>query len=361
MQSYLPCAEDLSDHTPPTADLNAFATGIPLLARSANLFMALALSLLLLACGDGSDTAATEEDASEDLTVVVEADKSQILQQEEKLRADQDSLKRERERLAAARHDVLNKISSLSKKDRKQRKDLEAEQARLATDEERLRRRLNSFERDRAALERKKTDLIESISALTGNGRAGNLSRRIHAVERRQREILEGQAKNERLLTEIREIVRELRNSGGTRTVVVANQPGGGGPAFSRGQVSRLEAGIRTKMKAKGVLDADLPPAARDYRSTGQRAAKNRDWPSAHNAFTRLDTIVSNLKVDHAFVQAKFRRINKSYEGKMKGLDDKKKNKVLALLDDVSDSFSDGRYDRANRKINQIHSLLDER
>ena len=69
--------------------------------------------------------------------------------------------------------------------------------------------------------------------------------------------------------------------------------------------------------------------------------------------------MVDSLKVDHAFVQAKFTRINRAYQGKADQLDEGQRKKVLALLDDVSDSFSDGRYDRANRKINQIQALLE--
>jgi DNA repair exonuclease SbcCD ATPase subunit len=300
-------------------------------------------------------------DDAEDLTVVVEADKSQILAQEEQLKADQSTLEQERERLAKERESVLNRISSLSKKDRKQRKELEAEQARLAKEEDKLRGKMSKVDRERAELERKKTELIESISALTAakGGGGGVMAQRLQNVERRQKELLAAQSRNEKLLNEILAAVRGM--DGGTRTVVVTNSGGGGGGGSnaSKGQVARLESNIRAKMRAKGILSADLPPAARDYRSTGQKAAGTKDWGAAYDAFKQLEAIVSSIKVDHAFVQAKFRRINKAYEGKMKSLGEGKKNKVLALLDDVSDSFSDGRYDRANRKINQIHSLLE--
>ena len=49
-------------------------------------------------------------------------------------------------------------------------------------------------------------------------------------------------------------------------------------------------------------------------------------------------------------------RLNKAVAKKQ--LDDKRKKRVQGLLGELGDAFSDGRYDRANKKANQIAQVL---
>jgi hypothetical protein len=310
-----------------------------------------------------------DDDGSEDLTVVVEADKSRILAEEATLNRKRASVEAERERLERERERITQQLSSLSKKDRKARYKLEAEQKRLASDQKQLRDQERGFLAERAKLDKEKTELLERIARVAGSRRDGlTLEQREARVQEREKNLrqFEKQLDEQRkelsnLRKDLQAAVEELRAAistmgGPSRTVVV--NASSGGPTASRAQVIRLQSQIKTKMRAKGILEADLPPAAHDYQEAATRSIAGKDWSSAYESLTQVATIVSNIKIDHAFVQAKFRRINKSYEGKMKTLAEKNKKAVLALLDDVSDSFSDGRYDRANRKINQIHSLL---
>ncbi len=347
-------------------------------ARAAR-WAAVALPLVgLWACPSETETADGEAGAVEDVTITVEADKSRILEQEQALRENQEVIRSEQERLSAARESIAKQLESLSKKDRKTRQKLEQEEERLASEEKKMRDRLRSFESERAKLEREKTELLERISTLAKVGGGGSdslaaretrlaqreqdLARREGRVAERQKEVQRLHEEAEKSLQQIQRILADLQGGGITRTVVVnTSSPAtpAGDPGAVKTQVQKLQKAVQAKMEAKGILIADLPPAARDQQANATKAIGAKEFDTALAALTELDAVVNNTKVDHAFVQAKFRRINKDYEGKMKSLDEKRKGRVLALLDEVSDSFSDGRYDRANRKINQIHDILE--
>jgi myosin heavy subunit len=360
-----------------------FIHGARRTARASGGAVVAAVGLLVTACPDkqGQIEDAAGTGGVEDLTIVVEADKSRILEQEESLRKSQEQMRAEQERLASARDSIAKQLETISKKDRKQRIKLEDEESRVEQEERKLREKLKSFDSEKAKLEREKTDLLERISALTkgniGGGGASieqrearlaqreqELARREARVTDRQKEVQQLHTEAEKSLLQINRILAELQGGGITRTVVVNTttpMPAGSDPSAVKIQAAKLSKAVQTKMDAKGILVADLPPTARDQQANATKALGAKDFETAVAAFTELDQVVTNIKVDHAFVQAKFRRIGKDYESRMKDLDEKRKSRVLALLDEVSDSFSDGRYDRANRKINQIHDVLEGR
>jgi hypothetical protein len=348
------------------------------------LFAALFSGATAFLLGCPKDDNAVEDPSGggvEDLTIVVEADKSRILEQEESLKKNQEQMRAEQERLESARDSIAKQLETNSKKDRKQRQKLESEEVRLEQEEKRLRDRLKTFDSEKAKLEKEKTDLLEKITSLTRNSGGGGgatieqrearlaqreqeMARRETRVAERQKEVQRLHEEAEKSLQEINRILAELQGGGITRTVVVNTttpMPAGADPATVKAQAAKLQKAVQSKMDAKGILAADLPPTARDQQVNANKAIAAKDFDTALAALTELDQVVSNIKVDHAFVQAKFHRINKDYDAKMKGLDEKRKAKVLGLLDEVSDAFSDGRYDRANRKINQIHDALEGR
>ena len=194
--------------------------------------------------------------------------------------------------------------------------------------------------------------------------REKDVSRRESKLSDHEKEVTKLQADAIHSLQEINKLLAELQ-AGGGRPVVLAN-PGTSpaaapaGPKATKASFQKLQKDVKAKMDNKGILVADLPPAARDLDKNAKTAASANDLDAAQQALTELGNIVDGIKVDHAFVQGKFSRINKSYpKEKIEQLDEKKRKQVLGLLDEVSDSFSDGRYDRANKKINQLYRLLE--
>ena len=107
----------------------------------------------------------------------------------------------------------------------------------------------------------------------------------------------------------------------------------------------------------------DLSPSARQLESQANAANAARDYRGAQEALTQLLQAADAISVGHPFLQAKMARISRQVEERRggRGLDETKQKKVQALLAEASDSFSDGRYDRANKKINQIVGLLQGR
>ncbi|MBI5509425.1 MAG: hypothetical protein HY903_11800 [Deltaproteobacteria bacterium] len=338
------------------------------------------LCAALAGCRKGADEAAKDEAGVEDLTIVVEADKSRIMQEEEKLQATRAEVDQERERIEKERGELEKKLATLSKKDKKQRDKLEADEQRLEAEDKKLRDRMKSFETERASLESDKNKLLERISQMTQSKGGLSMAQREEILVRREKEITKREAKAVehekeigklqadavRSLQEINKILADLQAGGGVRTVMVPGPAGGGsgssasGPKATKTGVQKLQKDLKTKMDTKGILVADLPPAARDLDKGAKTAMSGNDLDAAQQALTDLGAVVDGIKVDHAFVQAKFGRINKSYpKEKIEQLDEKKRKQVLSLLDEVSDSFSDGRYDRANKKINQLYRLLE--
>lgn len=322
------------------------------------------LGLALSACPNGSD--ADNDNSVEDLTIVVEADKSRILEEEQRLQDKRKTVQAEAATLEGQREALKKQLASLSKKDKKSRAKLEAEEKRLAGEERRMRQRLKSFEDERSKLEEEKTRLLERISALAGTkgglsgggvGRA-DMQRLTRNVSLLQKDVDKLNTDSAKRHDEMMSMLRDIAKSGGTRTVVISAPAAPSGGTISKRQVEKVRSQSKSKMRAKGILVADLPPAARDHEKSGISAMSSKDYSAAHDSFRRFASIIEGIRIDQAFVQAKMTRINRSYNEKVNKLDSNKHARLQKLLDAVSDSFSDGRYDRANKKINQIYALL---
>ncbi|MEE8410643.1 MAG: hypothetical protein V3T05_13660 [Myxococcota bacterium] len=344
-----------------------YVTSMPTRPRRGWIAVAIVVGvgLTLGACPSGSED--SDDEGVEDLTIVVEADKSRILEEEKRLQEKRKDVQAEAATLESQRQALKKQLSSLSKKDKKARAQLEAEEKRLANEERRMRQRLKSFESERAKLDGEKSRLLERISALAGT--KGDIGGAVKAdVQRLTRNVNQLQKDIDRLNTdsakrhdETMALLREIARGGGTRTVMVSAPAKASGPNITKRQVEKVRSQAKNKMRIKGILPADLPPAARDFEKSGSTALSSKNYTSAHESYSQLAAIIDGIRIDQAFVQAKMTRINRSYNEKVAKLDSNKHARLQKFLDDVSDSFSDGRYDRANKKINQIYALLSGR
>ena len=131
----------------------------------------------------------------QDLTIVVEADKSRILQEEQSLQQKRATFEEERERLAREKSDIEQKLSTLSKKDKRQREELEQQQKRLADEEKKVRERQASFEGEREKLEEEKSKLLERISKMTATRGGLTIEQREQGIAQREKDVAEREAR----------------------------------------------------------------------------------------------------------------------------------------------------------------------
>lgn len=328
-------------------------------------------TVLMLGAGCKDDEADAPSDGVEDLTIVVEADKSRILQEEQDLQEKRSTVEQERERLSKERSDVEQKLASLSKKDKKQRDELEGEQKRLADEERRMRERSKSFESERSKLEDEKTKLLDRISKMTATKggltieqreqliaqREKDVAARERAVAERERGLAHREGEVTKRLAEATRAIGDLQGMGGiTKTVVVnqASAPSNAPAQVTRAAVQKLQRQVRSSMDQKGLLMDDLPPAAKDAYKSANDAINSKDYASAYESLSEVQSMIESVQINQAFVSAKMSRLNRLAE--KKSLDQTGKQ----LLNDISDAANDGRYDRANRKINQVWALINK-
>lgn len=339
--------------------------------RLQSLFLAGAMSLSFAGCPGDLDAVDGGDEAVEDLTIVVEQDKSRILEEEAELQKRRQSVQAERARLENERVDVARKLASLSKKDRKQRQRLEQAEKQILSEQRKLQQKLSSFEGERDKLAQDKTRLLERIARLTQTKGGLTLAQREELIGERERDVARREAQLARRERAVAEREAEVgvrltdaeRLLSGLKTGVGRGVPAPGGPSSSaatasRSSVLKLQRDVRQTMQSKGILTNDLPPSSRPLDGQAAQAIRAKDYASAQQSLTSLQGVLRTIDINQAFVQAKMTRMNKVYQGAVAKLNEGQQKKVLGLLDDVSDSFSDGRYDRANRKINQIYAML---
>ncbi len=334
--------------------------------RARPVVLGLALGFIF-ACKGSDEAEESAEGGVEDLTIVVEADKSRILQEEQSLQEKRVGVEQETARLAKERADIEAKLASLSKKDKKQRDELEAQEKKLADEERRIRENTKNFESERAKLDEEKTKLLDRISKLTATKGGMTIEQREAALAQREKDVAlrekavadrEGKiaAREGEVGKRLTELASAMQGMGGTvtKTIVVNNTSAASAPAggATKASAQKVQKQVRGAMDAKGLLGDDLPPTAKELLGAGNEAMENKDYGSAQQSFTDLLGVIESIQINRAFIEGKMQRANKIAQKKQ--LNDEGKG----LLDEISNSAADGRYDRANRKLNQLLALI---
>ena len=243
----------------------------------------------------------------------------------------------------------------------------------MAAQEAKLNEKTRTIDSEHDKLLQEKTRLLDRIGKLAQNqgsltvtqreeamaAREQRLAERERQVAEREKAVASREAEVGTRLDEAQKVLSGLQSASTlVRTAAPSAAATGAAKEATRQSATKLQQKVRAKMDAKGILADDLPPGERDLEGSGRQAIEGKDYAAATDALMRLEGVVDSIDVNQAFVQAKMTRINKMYQGKMDSLDEARRKKVLGLLEEVSDSFSDGRYDRANKKINQIYTVL---
>ncbi|MBC7795185.1 MAG: hypothetical protein H7Z43_15885 [Clostridia bacterium] len=317
-----------------------------------------------LSCKEGNEPR-KDEPAVEEMSIVVEADKSRILEEEQSLEKKRATVEEEQARLQRERTEISERLASISKKDKSSRDKLEADQKRVQDEENRLSNARRSFDEDRDKLERDKNKLLEKISKLEQPKGTQTVQQREEATTRRERDISKREgdlAQREKHVAEreaevskaLREAQSLLSSIGNTRVIVQAPvaAPTSSPTATS---VASLRRDVMRKMEYRGILVDDLPPAARDLEQESKASLKSRDYGAAQDALMKLDKAIEGIAVNGPFVQGKMTRLNRSYSSTK--LDSGKSTQIQKLLSEFSELATDGRWDRANQKANQMVAI----
>jgi DNA repair exonuclease SbcCD ATPase subunit len=327
-----------------------------------------ALALLtgpLPACKD-EEKAGTGGAPIEEMSIVVEADKTRILEEEQTLKKERANVEEEQARIERERAEITERLASLSKKDKSQRDKLEADQRRVQGEEARLNARMRSFQEDRDKLERDKNVLLEKISRLEQPKGTQTIQQREETMAKRERDLAKREAElaqREKAVAEREaEVVKTLRdaqsllaNAGSTRTVVVAASQTNAAANPTAASVGALRREVMRKMEYRGLLPDDLPPTAREFDQDARASLKSKDYSVAQDALLKLDKAVDAVVVNGAFVQGKMTRINRTYSNTK--LDQSRSTQDQKLLSEFGELATDGRWDRANQKANQMVAI----
>ncbi len=111
------------------------------------------------------------------------------------------------------------------------------------------------------------------------------------------------------------------------------------------------------ELAARGVLIGDLPIEDQPLNADIWAARRQGDFARAGDLLVELARAAKQLQVDQRLVEQKMRRLQ-SQRASAK-LSDVQRKEVETLFRDVTLSYSDGRYDEANRGLNRIAAVLD--
>src|SRR5207237_7873338 len=109
---------------------------------------------------------------------------------------------------------------------------------------------------------------------------------------------------------------------------------------------------VAAEMDARRILVSDLSSEDQPLNAEFFAARRNGDYARAADLLADLQRAIVKLRIDQRFVEAKMVRLQgqrssaRLYNGQ--------RSEVEQLLRDVTSSYSDGQYEKANKGLNRI-------
>ncbi|NMB74754.1 MAG: hypothetical protein GYA21_06445 [Myxococcales bacterium] len=295
-----------------------------------------------------------------DLTIVVEADRSKIAQEEKALAEKRSLFEQEKEALERERRELEQAREQARGVDQVQEKRLLDSERRLAEKERAMREREASLEAERATIDKQKQAL--GVKA----GAAGLPGAEILQRERGLAERERGLAQREGLLAQREKSLAEREAELARREAAFLKLQGqpvrvlaptaGGGSAVTRQAVDRSLKDALARMRQKGLLWADLPAEVSGVQAEVTRALKKNELARAADLVEQLDVAVNAIQVDADFIDRKFKWLNELKKNRPPAAADAET--VKTLLRRVTQLVGDGQFAAANQELNRIHALL---
>ncbi|MBN2493934.1 MAG: hypothetical protein JXR96_05020 [Deltaproteobacteria bacterium] len=305
-----------------------------------------------------------QEKSQEDLTIVVEADRSALTVEEKELARKQEQFEKEMEALRKEQDELLAEKTRLQKEDVEKLRELQRKRRDLEGRE-------TTMEQERRQLDKRKSEILDSLmkgQGAPGASQASNemalarresaVAGREKAVSSREKDLQEREQKIVKLEERLAALLVELTEKAKSMpTRVVTMPPSAPGGRVTRKQAEAAYKSATKRMNAKGILWADLPAEMTGLRKEIEQARRKRNNQRVLDLVEQLDAAVAATVVDEGFIKRKFDRLNGLSRSKPPG-DPASKKKVQALLRKSIQLVGDGQYDQANRELNRIYGLL---
>ncbi len=137
---------------------------------------------------------------------------------------------------------------------------------------------------------------------------------------------------------------------------VIIQAPVAKGANYTRKDVEPLLSKARAGMAKKGMLGSDLPGTAQGLEGEATKAMGEGDWGRAYLAAAQLSATVDAVKVDRAFITAKYARLQSRVSSTKQ--DEATSGQLTEGMKDVLQKYGDGDFGAANRKLNQLWGLV---
>jgi hypothetical protein len=147
---------------------------------------------------------------------------------------------------------------------------------------------------------------------------------------------------------------KETCSGGGTMTIVQA--PARPGEKYTKKDVEPLLSKARATMAKKGLIGADLPGPVAGLEGEATKAMGEGDWGRAYLAASQLAGTVDAIKIDRAFITAKYARLNSRVTGGK--YDEATTAQLTDGMREVLQKYGDGDFGAANRRLNQLAGLV---
>ena len=311
--------------------------------------LAAALLLAVPACDDD------KTGAPDELTIVVQADRREVEQQEKALREREEALAKDKAQLDQRIADLARGLKAAA--DAEQRRRLEEELRQSQALEGQLKVSVSALQAQKIEMDAKK----RAVDADLQRAAQAALDVRAAAVAAREAKAAEREAQ---LAAHERDLAQRFKDVALREKAVAAFERQGPPPEYrdrkpvpKAAMVEEKHKKLLADMDARGILISDLPPEDQPLNAEIFAARRQRDFARAMDLLNDLSKAVARLRVDQRFVEAKITRLQGA-RGAAK-LTDIQRGEVEKLLKDVTSAFSDGRYDQANKGLNRIAVILD--
>ncbi len=311
----------------------------------------LAAVLLVALAGCDDDKAGTPDE----LTIIVQADRREVEQQEKVLREREESLAKDKSQLDQRIADLAKGLKAAA--DAEQRRRLEEELRQSQALEGQLGVRVTALQAQKIEVEAKK----RAVDADLQRAAQASLDVRAASVASREAKVAEREAQ---LASHERDLAQRFKDVALREKAVAAFERQGPPPEYrdrkavpKAPMVEEKHKKLLGELDARGILISDLPPEDQPLNAEIFAARRQRDFARAMDLLTDLVKAVARLRVDQRFVEAKITRLQGA-RGTAK-LSDIQRGEIEKLLKDVTSAFSDGRYEQANKGLNRIAVILD--
>ena len=310
--------------------------------------LAAALLAALCACDD-------EKAVPDELTIIVQADRREVEQQEKALREREEALAKDKSQLDQRISDLAKGLKAAA--DAEQRRRLEEELRQSQALEGQLGVRVSALQAQKSEVEAKK----RVMDADMARAAQAALDVRAASIAAREAKVAEREAQ---AAVHDRDLAQRFKDVALREKAVAAFERQGPPPEYrDRKQVPKAalveekHKKLLAELDARGILVSDLPAEDQPLNAEIFAARRQRDFARAMDLLNDLVKAVARLRVDQRFVEAKITRLQGA-RGTAK-LSDTQRGEIEKLLKDVTSAFSDGRYDQANKGLNRIAVILD--